>query len=1805
MDSTMTINVRVIGRQAIAQLNGVNAALNGIGSGNTRGMNQATGFFEMLTGGKLMRAGKQLQWVGRQLTFAFTLPLVAAGKALFEVNQNIDRSFREVAKVYGDGTKFAAEYGRELDGLRNSFRLLSTAFGVHQEDVIDIGAAWASAGSAGAGLAKQTRATLETMIIGSIDAKEATEGLIAIQATWGLSTKTNARGTNELTDALAILNQVENQTGIRMEGLIDVLERSGGSARVAGASIREVAAMAAAISPAAGSAAQAGNSLKSIFSSLVNPTKRVVEALQLIGIEAKSPEWLGKSVTQKLEEVAVKFKDLSSSNQALISSVVAGKYQFNRFSVLMNDIASGTGYYKKALDASSDALKNQLQYEKELRDVLSSNPRRWDIMTNAMRNTMAQAFIPMMPLIMGVMKGFMRLAQWFEKLSDEARGWILLGALFLALIGPVMALVASFAQLFALIGGVGRALGFLGSRVIIPMLTGITTAVAKFGAGLVGMATGTGQGMLAGFTMPAWAIPALFVAMFVALTLIFKKIDIFNSKFVESVANGIGALPKVFVSVFQSIIRIVDRAIEIIREGLSYLNPFARHSPSLVDNVRAGVSTILDEYSKFRTIPALIRSATNALANFNSISAPGRRSLRSAELGELESQVKAADPTSGAGAGVMMNQIFQLEDALPGLAREIATQTAVVNTWERALESANDTLEAAEDRLTAAQEALESMSDQISAAEDALDVFANAPLTGMREYEDQLFENEQAQKRLRLELLRFEQAGVSLDDIKDKYAALNGEIEMLRGRQSELRLAGAGSDVLGVFDDAIGAARAQQTELGAVEKQILDIQDALDSLDLEARFLELTRDITFDPLVRQIEKMLDTSKEMTFDEIIAGIQQQQALLTALQPQYDAIAATVKQEEAAVKAANTARDAVADQLDLEQTKLDGLEQAYSGIVSLINDMESAMRDYADAVDAAKGAKTPEPSLMSELFDAGLDANYEDLGTGDILQPEGDIFDIEAFNKELEAEIQSMLEGLNFNFDPFALLKEQWNNFVEWIKSVWKEALLAAVLLAIAFAFPPAMLVMAIAAWIAVIWAHREKIWKAIMDYVVRPIWEALQWVGTYLKQVWDDHIWPIIQWMIKEIGGPLVDAWNAVVKAIGDAWDWVGEKLSQAWQFIKTLFTESIDAVGGLLETLGGFFTSVWNDVIKPVFNWIWEEVVGRIVPIFEMFGAVVEIVAVTAGRLIMSMWEHFIKPVFTFIYEYIWNNLIVAWNWLKDTVSTVWDSIWSKISTAWAWIKGVLDIAVGFLDGAFTTSWELITGVVQTVWDNIYGTINGAWVLVKAILQGIIDFVGGTFSTIWGLAGSAIESVWRGILTVIGAIWNQIAGIIEGGANFLIGAFNTVADVINKIGDALGIDININHIGKVSIPRMDYSGAGIPSVGTGMPTMPSGNSGRGGGVGGGALHMAKGGVVPVDGGMVQGARAIVGEGSKVWPEYVIPTDPRYRNRAKGLFDSLGNRIGLFEEGGVVEDHHEMGLSITPRLQAQGNFWDDAWNTATDPMAGFNVALGAISKLWGPVKNGATSIVNKIPFTFFQQIGHGVIKEIDKWVTGGEDALAKRQPKVLPMPTQGGVSGSGSWRAVTNYLTQQGIPYKAISTLRPGARTRISGNLSMHALNRAVDLTGPSGQSSSRKAQLEMMPIANAIQKSMGGSLHELIWGGLPEMWPSLGYTNISRGRPHNYKTPYLNEHLNHIHASLARGGRLNIGRRSGGVNLNVSEGRNAEQVQVLPLRGGRDGDGVTLNFYGASLEFPNVRTEEDAEGFLRNLEAIAARRSGT
>lgn len=261
----------------------------------------------------------------------------------------------------------------------------------------------------------------------------------------------------------------------------------------------------------------------------------------------------------------------------------------------------------------------------------------------------------------------------------------------------------------------------------------------------------------------------------------------------------------------------------------------------------------------------------------------------------------------------------------------------------------------------------------------------------------------------------------------------------------------------------------------------------------------------------------------------------------------------------------------------------------------------------------------------------------------------------------------------------------------------------------------------------------------------------------------------------------------------------------------------------------------------------------------------------------MFVWNYVLKPIFDAMKFYIMNILIPYYKFLWDAVVLAFQGI--AAIGLWLWHN-----------------------VMIPVWNGIKFIIGLAWTGIKFYLKLLkLEFQGIGAIARW-LWHNVMTPVWNGIKSAISVVWN-------GGIKPI---FNAVKTGISKVGDAFGVAARA--IGKAWDKVKDYTKAPIHFVietvyNKGIVGMWNKVMGW--------LHLEKQlGLQPYHvpgletGGELSAAQsispmktngpmAIVGEGNPRYPEYVIPTDPKYRGNAASLWASAGNDMQMLAGGGVL------------------------------------------------------------------------------------------------------------------------------------------------------------------------------------------------------------------------------------------------------------------------------------------------------------------
>lgn len=260
-----------------------------------------------------------------------------------------------------------------------------------------------------------------------------------------------------------------------------------------------------------------------------------------------------------------------------------------------------------------------------------------------------------------------------------------------------------------------------------------------------------------------------------------------------------------------------------------------------------------------------------------------------------------------------------------------------------------------------------------------------------------------------------------------------------------------------------------------------------------------------------------------------------------------------------------------------------------------------------------------------------------------------------------------------------------------------------------------------------------------DKIIMPIIEALPEIITSITQALFERLPDIISAMW-QLWNDLQSELLAIINAV---WDTAVETFKYLWE----------EWIEPALDTVGGFFSDIWNDVV-------------------EVFSAVSEWFDVNV-----------IQPTVEF-FEGMW-----------ETVSGFFSALWDDIAAIWITVSEWFDVNViqpvtGFFEGV----WESVSGFFKNLWDDIvywFDTIIGPWIEIakRAFLlfnDDVIVPLKQWFADMWESIKGAAETAWNAIVDV----WNTVSGwfdenIIKPVGEFFSGMWDAISEAASGAWDGI------------------------------------------------------------------------------------------------------------------------------------------------------------------------------------------------------------------------------------------------------------------------------------------------------------------------------------------------------------------------------------------------------------------------------------
>lgn len=366
-------------------------------------------------------------------------------------------------------------------------------------------------------------------------------------------------------------------------------------------------------------------------------------------------------------------------------------------------------------------------------------------------------------------------------------------------------------------------------------------------------------------------------------------------------------------------------------------------------------------------------------------------------------------------------------------------------------------------------------------------------------------------------------------------------------------------------------------------------------------------------------------------------------------------------------------------------------------------------------------------------------------------------------------------------------------------------------------------------------------------------------------------------------------------------------------------------------------------------------------------------------------------------FAYAYTHSKTFHDFIRDHVLPILEQIWSFIMTK------VVPVMEGILTDALHGA--------QAAFEQVSGAVQAHRSQLEQLLHAFEDIVGFVVQYVLPLIGPILKSAFEGLGEQITLSIDVVAGLVDG-FNWLVGTGKSVAHwFANDFVDAFtgawsavsggakglwsdisryftdGVNDVINVINGLIGAADDVLGFfGLKGPGKIPPfNQPPPASKTPPAHGGVSLNNQK---LMATGGLITNTPvAIVGEGGP-HPEWVIPTDPAYRQRALGLYASLGTR--LMAGGGVI---------------------GDIWGGIT----GFGRAIaskgvsGALSAVESPVK----ALIGAIPVGSFRDLASALLDRVNSAIVSAVGGGAK---------SSSGTGGVGQWAStVAQALALLGQP----------------------------------------------------------------------------------------------------------------------------------------------------------------------------------------
>jgi TP901 family phage tail tape measure protein len=411
--------------------------------------------FVQETSATLTKVGKSMMSTGKAMTAAITLPVIAAGTAIFKVGSNFETTLNQVVGLAGVARS-------EIGGIRDEILDMAQAIGRDPQELAEAFYFVASAGFE----AREAMEVLKTSAIAAAAGLGRTQDVAKV-----LGLVINAYGKENITAARAadILVAAVKDGTAEADEFAGVLGRVVPTAATLGVAFDQVTAALAGMTLTGLSAEEAATSLNQVLVSLLKPTGQAEEALNAMGLSSKGlrEELREKGLLSVLRTLEARFAGNDDAAASVFGNVRALR---GVLSLLTLDADQLNGVFAGTAAALGDLDRGYSETEGSAREF-----DRAMATLKVLLIELSHDVIPVLVEVFGVVRDVARdFVAWWKTLDPEMRRNIVTFALVAAAAGPVLVVLG------AIVTTIGKVVGVVGGA--IGALTGLGTALGATGA---------------------------------------------------------------------------------------------------------------------------------------------------------------------------------------------------------------------------------------------------------------------------------------------------------------------------------------------------------------------------------------------------------------------------------------------------------------------------------------------------------------------------------------------------------------------------------------------------------------------------------------------------------------------------------------------------------------------------------------------------------------------------------------------------------------------------------------------------------------------------------------------------------------------------------------------------------------------------------------------------------------------------------------------------------------------------------------------------------------------------------------------------------------------------------------------------------------------------------------------------------------------------------------------------------------------------------------------------------------------------